>query len=96
MARAAVSHCSHNGEEFRVGQVTENCEDRCTCLATGRMDCTPLCPESELPEVRDGCSLVYEEECSCNATEECPNGEGELLLLASELHVHRSFCVVRE
>ena len=75
-----------------MGQVTENCEDRCTCLATGRMDCTPLCPESELPEVREGCSLVYEEECSCNATEECPNEEGELLLLVIELHVT---CIVR-
>ena len=69
-----------------MGQVVENCEDRCTCLATGRMDCTPLCPESELPEVRDGCHLVYEGECSCNVTEECPNEEGELLL-----HVHRDF-----
>ncbi|KAK7104740.1 uncharacterized protein [Littorina saxatilis] len=73
----SVSHCSHNGEQFEVGQVTENCEDRCTCLATGQMNCTPLCAESQLPEVREGCSLHYADECSCDATEYCPDEQGE-------------------
>ena len=71
-----MSHCLHSGEQYEVGEVVENCEDRCTCLASGRMECSPLCPESQLPEVREGCELSYQEECSCNATEHCPNDEG--------------------
>ncbi|KAL8590073.1 hypothetical protein ACOMHN_034304 [Nucella lapillus] len=85
----AATQCTHNGRVFELGEVVDNCEDRCTCTATGRMHCTPSCPQSSLPEVPEGCSLVFLEECSCNATVSCPPEEGQATPSSAESCQHR-------
>ncbi|XP_050405997.1 cysteine-rich motor neuron 1 protein [Patella vulgata] len=40
-----VEYCEHVGKKYEVGEVfNHNNEDRCTCLNTGELVCTSLCP----------------------------------------------------
>lgn len=70
----AASYCSHNSEQYEVGQTTSNCEERCTCEASGQFSCAPLCPASSLPAVPEGCTLKFTQ-CSCNVTVQCSDAE---------------------
>ncbi|XP_025105496.1 uncharacterized protein LOC112570956 [Pomacea canaliculata] len=65
---ASTGHCTHNGQEIQVGHVTQNCEEVCTCQASGQFTCQPRCPPPQAP---DNCTVHQVEECSCNFTVLC-------------------------
>lgn len=61
------------GEQF-----IHDCEDNCTCLPTGQFNCTPLCAETGVPEVEDGCHVTSGDTC-CEYRIVCPVGGGKSL-----------------
>ncbi|KAH9496120.1 hypothetical protein Btru_012108 [Bulinus truncatus] len=69
-----ASFCEHLSTHYAVGQqFVHECEDNCTCLPTGELQCQPVCPGAlgipQAPE--EGCEYERGSDC-CTYVKRCP------------------------